>query len=160
MRGIILKECVKQFGFKHGFSFWFDWSFIHPIQMFVWLNITHRPYCTWAGFHCKDENCKHKHLLTKEEILKNQKECREEMKKVSVGKDGLCIYCGEEKATIIIPNPNTLLDNWKVCQTCKKIINAQNELGFATKMQDIAKKKLDEISYESGKEVFGVEVRK
>ena len=69
MRGIVLIDSIRLFGFRDGFSFWFRWSFIDPIQMFVWLNITHKPYCTYHGY-AEREGCIHKKLTSKKNILK------------------------------------------------------------------------------------------
>ncbi len=168
MRGIQLKRVVKLFGFKEGFSFWFKWSFINPIQMFVWLNITHKEYCTYAGFHCNKENCLHKHLFTKKEIIQNWKETCEKMEKVDVGKDGLCINCEEEKGTIEIPNPNGLeLGYWKICEICEEIISIQQELSFLSiskidnpKRAEELNNKLLEISKQTGKLIMNVQINK
>jgi len=91
-------------------------------------------------------------------------------------KQKLCDYCGEEKAQIEIPNPNTLEEDfslWNVCITCKNIIDAQMELSFglilkgrknpiadkmSKKIIEDSKKKISRLSYESGKEVFGIEL--
>jgi len=66
MRGIILWDSIKMFGIRYGIPFWFRWSFIEPIHMFVWLNITHKPWCPYHGFHC--DGCKRKKLTKKSEI--------------------------------------------------------------------------------------------
>ena len=79
MRGIDLKMCVEQFGWKDGFSFWFRWGFINPVQMFVWLNITHKPYCTYCGYHCR-EGCDKPKLTKKSEIVALWKKFEEENK--------------------------------------------------------------------------------
>ncbi len=80
MKGIILKDTIKLFGFKDGFSFWFRWSIIDPIKLFIWLNITHKPYCTYHGFNCNKKDCKHQHLLTKKDILSKWEENEKESK--------------------------------------------------------------------------------
>lgn len=49
MSGVNLKDSIELFGLKQGFGFWFRWNFIGPIQMFIWLNIIHKPYCTYHG---------------------------------------------------------------------------------------------------------------
>ena len=106
MKGIILKDTISMFGFKDGIGFWFRWNILDPIRMFCWLNITHKEYCTYSGFHCKKENCPHKHLFTKKEILKHWEEGHKEMARVETGEDRKCAYCNEEEGTIEIPNPN------------------------------------------------------
>ena len=168
MRGIILKDAIKQFGFKDGFGFWFQWSFKGPIQMWMWLNITHKPYCTYSGFHCKDKNCPHKHLFTKKEILAHWKEAHKEMEKVEVGKNGTCVYCGKEKGTIKILNPNiNELNHWLVCKNCKEIIKIQQELVFLSiskidnpKRAEELNNKLLEISKATGKPIVNAQIEK
>jgi len=98
MRGIKLKQSIELFGFKEGFKFWFKWSFIEPVEMWYWLNISHKPYCTYYGFYCKKENCPHKHLTKKRDIKNNWEESKKEMDRVEVGENGLCVYCGKEKS--------------------------------------------------------------
>ena len=174
MKGIILRETIKQFGFKDGFSFWFRWSFINPIEKFIWLNITHKPYCLYSGFHCREENCKHKHLLTKKEILGEWKKHEKESKTIREGKDGMCNYCGEEKGQVLIDDPNwDTLERWKVCRVCAKAIEQQRGLSFGANLTrsessgvrnlglEIAKKsgkELDKISRESGKEFSNLSI--
>jgi len=88
----------------------------------------------------------------------------------------MCFYCGEEKAQVEIITPNfDETGTWKVCETCKRIIKNQTDLTIgmflktrenpvAEKLSDKlikrAEKNLKEISYESGKEIFSVEVTK
>ena len=67
MRGIILKDSIKQFGFKMGSSFWFRWSFKYPTEMFIWKYITIKPYCLNCGYHCRDES--NKKLTKQKDIL-------------------------------------------------------------------------------------------
>ena len=168
MRGIQLKRVVKLFGFKVGFSFWFKWSFVDPIKMFIWLNITHKEYCTYSGFHCNKENCQHKHLFTKKEILQNWKETNKEMEKVEVGENGTCAYCGDEKGTIEIPNPNmSELNYWLVCKNCKEIIAIQQELAFLSlskidnpKRAEELNNRLLEISKQTKKPIMNIELNK
>jgi len=162
MRGIILKDSIKLFGFKDGFSFWFEWSFISPIEMFIWLNITHKPYCTYSGFHCHKENCEHKHLFTKKDILKHWKKYEEESKVIHEGKNGMCTYCGEEKGTKLIDDPNwDTLERWKVCKTCERLINHQRDFSFGkilTTDKDFNRRNLGlEISKKADKEIKKIE---
>ena len=168
MRGIILKDAIKNFGFKDGFGFWFRWSFVHPLQQFIWFNITHKSYCLYYGFHCERKNCPHKHLKTKEEILKHWEEGHKEMERIEEGKDGTCVYCGEEPGTILIPNPNfDAINRWKVCQTCKEIIKIQQELAFLRyfnignhKRYEKLNNKLLEIAENTGKAILNMEITK
>ncbi|MFQ6052148.1 MAG: hypothetical protein ACE5K4_10705 [Candidatus Hydrothermarchaeota archaeon] len=135
MRGIILKHSIELFGFKDGFSFWFRWSFIDPIKQFIWLNITHKPYCTFCGWGCH-EGCEHPKLTKKEDILKRWEEMDKESNKIIEGKDGKCVYCGIFSGRVLIPDPNGSLARWKVCETCKKIISAQQRFSMAVIMSE------------------------
>lgn len=172
MNGLRLREAVSNFGFKHGFSLWFRWGIIDSIKMFIWLNITHKEYCTYSGYHCNDENCKNKHVKTRKEIKEIWKKQEEEMNRVERGKEGNCVYCGEEKGTVLIPDPNGSLGSWEVCRTCDKIIKEQFKysLGkiiaekdeklkeFGERISNEAEKKLNEICYEADKEAFSCEI--
>lgn len=170
MKGIILKDSIKLFGFKDGFSFWFRWSFIHPIQNFIWLNITHNEYCLYSGWHCTKENCTHKHLTTKKEILEEWKKHEEESKVIKVGSHGECAYCGEEKGTEIIDDPNwDTLERWKVCKTCKEVLGIQREipmLGLLPYNKETEDKifnlnnRLLEIEKQTGKKIFSMTLQK
>ena len=93
-------------------------------------------------------------------------------------KEKLCEYCGEEKGQIEIPNPNSnSIDFWKVCITCKKVIEQQQKLSFGLILEDFerkhkiktklpaklvneSKKELSKLSYESGKEILSVFINK
>jgi len=135
MRGIILKESVELFGFKDGFGFWFRWSFVSPIQEWIWLNITRKEYCLYSGWHCEKENCQHKHLKTKEKILKEFEKHKKEAETIKAGPKGECAYCNEEPGTEIIDDPNwDTLERWKVCKTCKEVISIEHELNMLTRM--------------------------
>ena len=79
MNGVNLKMSISIFGIRDGFGLWFMWSFIDPIKVFVWMNITHRQYCTEWGWFCKGD-CTGTHLKTKEEILDRWKEIEEDNK--------------------------------------------------------------------------------
>lgn len=168
MRGIILKDSIQLFGFKDGFNFWFRHSFVHPVQEFIWLNITHKHYCIYSGWHCHNENCKHLHLKTKEEILENMKESEKELNRVEAGKDGMCIYCRMERGTIQIPNPNfDEINQWLVCKNCKEIIDIQRELSFLSifkidnpKRVEELNNRLLEISEQTGKSIINMEISK
>ena len=86
-----------------------------------------------------------------------------------------CCYCAEEKAQVKIMNPNfDSIDYWDVCRVCEKIIKNQMDLSFgmilqtrgnpiAEKMSNemikLAENNLKEIAYESGKEIFSIELR-
>jgi hypothetical protein len=165
---------VENFGLKEGFKFWFRWNFRDPIDMFIWLNITHKPYCTYSGFHCKNKECTHKHLKTKKQIKSHWKKTSKEMQEVKTGKGGMCNYCSQEKATVVIPNPNfDEINSWAVCVTCKKIIETQQKLSFGEYLMQKphgeklgkmivkdAKQELSDLSYESDKQVFSVEFKR
>jgi hypothetical protein len=140
MRGIKLKDSIKMFGFKDAFSFWFKWSFIEPIEQWIWLNVTHKPYCAYHGYACEslstNEECTYPKLTKKEDILKHWAEDEKEISHVEAGKDGKCLYCGEFPGKVLIPDPNGGLGSWKICLTCKKIIDAQQNLSFAALMSE------------------------
>ncbi len=168
MKGIILKDTIRQFGFKDGFGFWFRWSFINPLETFVWLNITHKPYCLYSGWHCKKRDCEHTHLLTKKEIKKHWEEAHKEMERVESGKNGECVYCGDERGTIKIPNPNmSELNQWLVCEICDEVIKIQQELSFLCiskmdkpKRAEELNNRLLEISRQTGKPIMSAEIKK
>lgn len=166
MRGIKLISSIGLFGFKEGFKLWFHWSFIGPLQMWYWLNISHKPYCTYSGYHCKNKSCSHKHITSKKAIQDIWKSHKEELAEIEVGPNGKCIYCGEEKATIIIPNPNfDKLSSWKVCPVCKEIIETQHKLSAAAIMGDQKlmikmSDKLVEIANRTGKSIIHNELIK
>jgi len=162
MKGIILKDSIRLFGFKSGLGFWFRWSFIDPIEMFYWLNISHKPYCTYSGFYCKNENCEYKHLLTKKEIKKHWAKMHKEMDTVEKGKKGKCVYCGENKGEIEIDNPNPdKINRWLVCIDCCNVIENQQKLCFSqiigdTKGIEEAQNKLLEIIDRRKDKAFGI----
>ena len=165
IRGVDLIRSSKLFGIREGIKFWFNWNIKDVIKIWYWMNINHKPYCIYAGWHCKDKNCDNKHLHTKKEILKHWEEMEIEMDKVEVGKNGLCLYCSEEKATEKITNPNTLLGYWKVCLDCKNVIKYQNQYTYgcsfkSKKMVIEAQEKLLEISKKTGRAIFMGEVLK
>lgn len=148
MRGIILKDSIEQFGFKNGFSFWFRWSFSDHIKEFIWLNITHKPYCLYSGWHCDKENCQHKHLTKKKDILAEWEKDKKESEIIVCGPNGECAYCGEEKGTELIDDPNfDSLQQWKVCKTCKEVINLQREISMLSIL------KTHKLSEEKDKEI-------
>lgn len=98
----------------------------------------------------------------------------------------LCTYCGEEKATEMIINPNGLMEDectWEVCKPCKEIIKNQQKLVFASmlnhmsddkpddalcsfrkeyaaKLEKEAKENIERISRESGSEPFTITLKK
>lgn len=178
MKGIDLKQTIKTFGFKEGFSFWLKWSFIDPIKIFYWKYIIGKPLCTYHGyFFCKTD-CEHKKIYGRRNILKYSKELEKkvilESNTIRKGENGLCIYCGKEKGTELIDDPNwDTLEKWQVCETCKKGIEEQRGLSFGriltiNKNFDVrnlgleimkkSQKELDKISKETGKEFFNMEL--
>lgn len=165
MRGIILKDTIKQFGFKDGFNFWFKWSFSDPIKMFVWTYVTKHPLCLKHGFFGKcDEKCAAIKLTKRRDKIKYQKERRKqidiEAKTIIVGPNGECAACGEEPATELIDDPNwDTLERWKVCKTCKEVLDLQRGLHFHSMIGDSEKcqeinDKLSDISKKTGKVIF------
>ena len=164
MRGIVLKDVIEQFGFRTGFNLWFRWSLIDPIQMWIWLNITHKPYCTYSGYHCREKDCEHKHLFTKKDILKRWEKHEEQSKVIIQGENGECAYCSEEKGTEIIDDPNwDTLERWKVCETCKEVIGLQRESSFPIISQERHQEindRLLEISKQTGKPITSAQISK
>lgn len=92
-----------------------------------------------------------------------------------------CVYCGEEKATQVISNPNMDDDkDWNVCLVCKEIIEQQKGLSLLSILLQSSKKEglnkdyvngleskfsqvkrtIDELGKESCKEVVSVEITK
>ena len=68
--------------------------------------------------------------------------------------DGLCDYCGEEKATTVIGNPNDFEEakerlSWKVCKGCKLTIREQQKLSLGSVLMRMD----DEISKEHGERI-------
>jgi hypothetical protein len=61
--------------------------------------------------------------------------------------DVMCVYCGEEKATEIILNPNYSQKDaiWDVCKTCKDVIHHQLGLSFGSCMADNKDKHIREM---------------
>lgn len=166
MRGIRLYDSIKLFGFKSGFSFWFRWVISDSIKTWVWMNITHRPYCLYSGFFCKDNDCKNIHLLTKKEIKEHWKKIGDEAKTIEKGPNGECAYCNEEPGKFQIFNPNSdKINNWLVCGVCKEIIELQQNLIMCQLIGDTKSileinDKLLEIAKKTGKEIFMGEFNK
>ena len=173
MKGLELKTCIMTFGKIDGFKFWFKMNLIDELKQWYWLNITHKPYCLWAGWYCKDKDCKHKHLLTKKEVLEEWEKTRKEIESVEEGKNGMCVYCEEEKGTEKIMNPNMdKINSWLVCKDCKEVIQAQHEQSFGMGLMNLddkhkdfnekygkkivndANKKLDVIAKRTGKPIM------
>ncbi len=176
MKGIELKTVSKMFGFKEGFSFWFRWSFSDPVKLFYWKYIIGKPFCTYCGYFLCKPDCKHPKIYGRRNIINYEKERHKQIEKESntihEGKDGMCVYCGEEKGQILIDDPSwDTIERWKVCRVCAKAIEQQRGVGFGANLTrnksfgirnlglEIAKKsqkELDKISHESGKEYFSV----
>jgi len=129
MRGVDFLTSVKLFGLRDGFSFWLKWSVADPVEMFIWLNITHKPYCMEHGFGLGNmcgEECTAKKLSKKEDILKEWDRMKGESEEIIQGKNGECAYCGEFKGRVLIGDPNMdSLKRWSVCETCSKVIGEQ-----------------------------------
>ena len=100
-------DSIKLFGFKDGFDFWFRWSFIDPIETFVWLNITHKPHCTEHGWYCKTftRKCIAEKLTKKSDIIERWERGFEECK--------FCNGCG-----IIDDGINRSLADIRICPEC------------------------------------------
>ena len=161
----LLKKGIEMFGLKDGFEFWFDWEIFSPIQQFIYMNITHKPYCTYHGWHCR-KDCSHKKLTTKEKILEYWEEAKKELNTIEKGKNDMCVYCGDEKGTEIIPNPNfDKLSQWLVCKDCKAVVYNQQlysmgEIIGNEKLTSEAINKLDEIAKKTGKPIMVARIAK
>lgn len=166
MRGIELKDSMQLMGALDGFIFWFKWSFRDPVQMWIWLNVTHKEYCTYSGFHCHKENCEYKHLSAKKDILANWAESNAEMNKIEKGKNGECAYCGKNPGEVLIQSPNmSELSQWLVCKSCKETIKLQTELTFCSITNNTARAlenndRLLEIAKETGERIIVSEITK
>lgn len=169
MKGIRLKESIEQFGFKQGFGFWFRWSFSDPIKEFVWTYLTKHPLCTEHGFFWKcPEDCKAVKFTKRRDKIKYQKDRRKqidiEANTIACGKNGECAYCGKEKGTEEIDDPNgDSIKRWKVCKSCKEILCLQQDLNFYSMPLMYAKypekcleinEKLSNIAKETGKPII------
>ena len=86
-----------------------------------------------------------------------------------------CSYCGEEKGTEKIANPNLDMgddidwseDNqwWTVCKDCKEVIHCQKTLTIARHMLDRKlagemNRRLQEIAERTGKSIMSAQIRK
>lgn len=131
MRGIILKDCIRLFGFKEGFSFWFTWSFTHPVQMAYW-KLTKKEWCAHAGYHCEEFNkgkkCEYHHFKG-----------LPDRPKLEIW--DMCCYCGALPASKVIFNPNSIYADlyakfktkiyWKICLECDEAIELSQQLDMA-----------------------------
>ena len=168
MKGIILKDSVRLFGFKDGFSFWFKWNISDPLKIFYWKYIIARPLCTYHGYFMCKPDCPHKKIIGRKNIIKYEKERHKQIEKESktiiVGKNGECAYCNEEKGTELIDDPNwDTLERWKVCKNCEEIIKLQREFSFPLmpiKKQQEINNKLLEISKKTGKKIINAQLDK
>ena len=112
------------------------------------------------------------------------KDEREEERKFKERMEGkTCCYCGEHPATMQIIDPNTSMDEgldaelrwWDVCETCDKVISAQQLLSLGMVLQekgsDVLKQlgekmvqkeqeKLDALAEESGIPILMVKIEK
>ena len=166
MRGIVLKDSIELFGFKIGFSHWFRWSFTDPVKMFYWKYIIAKHLCTNCGYFLCKPDCQHKKITGRRNIIKYEKERHKQIEKESntiiKGENGECAYCSEEKGTEIIDDPNwDTLERWKVCETCKEVVELQRESSFPLismeRQQEIGERLL-EISKQTGKQIFSMEM--
>ena len=165
MHGVILKDTIQTFGLVDGFKFWFGWSIKDPIKEFMYLNITHKPYCLNCGWHCNG-NCNKKKLLSKKEILNHFDEMRIEAETIEKGNNDMCVYCGEEKGTEIMDNPNIdKLSRWLICKDCKEVIKNQQDFTLGSlignnKLIEQSQDKLKEISERTKKPIFIGQINK
>lgn len=168
MRGIILKESIKLFGFKSGLGFWFRWIFFDPIKIFYWKYISGKPLCTKHGYFLCKPDCNAKKIYGRVNIFNYEKERHKQIEKeakiIRGSENGICIYCGEEKGTEIIDDPNwDTLERWLVCKNCEEIIKLQREMAFpliSIKRQEEINNRLLEISQRTGKPILNAYIEK
>lgn len=114
----VLKDCINNFGFMDGVSFWFRMSFRDPIQMWYWQTFQTRQWCAWEGYGCtKGKDCEHEHYRKPPDT-----------KDYPIEDGELCEYCDEEPATTHTHNPNSNEKPpfyWKVCENCVEGIHLQ-----------------------------------
>lgn len=122
--------------------------------------------------HFECEDCGY---IMKFKFKKKMNSKKEEQVEISK----MCCYCNEEEATQRIFNPNGDEKElyWYICVTCKKIIEQQQKQSFGLIVQDFEKRnklntgfpermvkesseEIAKLSYESGKEVFGIMVER
>lgn len=173
-----IKDSIQLFGFKSGFKFWFKWSISDPIKIFYWKYIVAKPLCTNCGYFLCNPNCKAKKITGRKNIIRYEKERHKqieiEAKIVRGSEDGICFYCGKEKGTEEIDDPNwDTLEKWLVCKNCKEIIENQRRLSFGSiltgktfgkeigeKMMMEANDALYNISQKIGKPITNISIYK
>lgn len=168
MNGIYLKDCIENFGFKIGIAFWVRWSIIDPLKLFYWKYIIAKPFCKYHGYLMCNSECNYPKITGRKNIIEYEKARKnqiEEESKIIIGsKDGICAYCGQEKGTEIIDDPNwDTLKRWLVCKTCEKIIELQRELSFCmmtgdSKRTEEINRELMDISIRTKKEINNIEI--
>ncbi len=172
MKGIILKDSIELFGFKEGFKFWFKWNISDPLKIFYWKYIIARPLCTEHGYFMCKPDCQYKKIIGRKNIINFEKERHKQIEKESktiiVGKKGECAYCGEEKGTELIDDPNwDTIERWKVCENCKEVLEIQQELTFLSlskidnpKRMEELNNKLLKIAKKTGKPIMNAQFEK
>ena len=166
--GIRLIDSIKLFGFRYAVLFWFAWSFSNPIKIFWWKYIVARPLCTYHGYFLCKPDCQHEKITGRKNIYKYSKEnwarIQKESNTVRGSKDGVCVYCGEERGTEKIDDPNwDTLEKWLVCKTCEKVLELQREATFPLLSQKRTLEISDElkqISDDTGKPIMMAEISK
>lgn len=173
MHGIILKNSIETFGFKDGVKFWFRFNISYPIRDFVWTYVTRHHMCTEHGYYVPcGENCTALKLTNRKDKINYQRERRKQIdvdsKTIICGPNGECAYCSEEPGTELIDDPNwDTLKKWKVCKTCKEILDLQHDLHFYSiplmsdkhpeKCSEI-NEKLSDISKKTGKTIINCSI--
>jgi RNA polymerase subunit RPABC4/transcription elongation factor Spt4 len=178
MNGIELKSSIEHFGFRDGFNFWFRWIFTDPIKIFYWKYISRKPLCTEHGFFLCRPDCTAKKIYGRRNKIKYEKERHKQIEiesKTIIGSDtGICAYCGEEKGTELIDNPNwDTLERWLVCKDCKEVIENQRKLSMGVMLSENpygekiggemikeANDKLYDISQRTGKPISNIIIDK
>jgi hypothetical protein len=111
-----------------------------------------------------------RNLEKKPEVIELYKKNNPAMFKEPLKDGEFCCYCGEEPGQVWIndPNPSELKEGdgcWWVCKTCKKVIELQIDLTYASVFGDTERAmklndQLNRIAKRTGKEIFTGEVYK
>lgn len=172
MSSTLLSTGIETLGFIDGISFYIRWTVIDPIKIFYWKYIIAKPLCTHCGYFLCKSDCKHEKIIGRRNIIRYEKERHAEIvrqSKTIVGEsDGKCVYCGEEKGTEIINDPNwDTIERWLVCKTCKQVIEIERELIFlsSTKINKPERmvelnNMLLEISKKTGRPIMSTQIER
>lgn len=170
---IKMSEGIRTFGFIEGIKFYLRMNLKDPIKIFYWKYIIAKPLCTNCGYFLCKPDCQYKKIIGRKNIIKYEKERHKqieiESKTIRGSSDGICVYCGDEKGTEIIDDPNGTLERWKVCKTCEEVIKIQQELVFLSimsnrmdnpKRAEELNNRLLEISKQTGKPITNIQINR